>query len=95
MSREGAIGVFTAFFAAFPDFRHEIKDQFAEGDRVATRIVVSGTHQAEFMGIPATGKTIAFGAINITRVDHGKIVVHWVNSDALGMLQQLGTIPSP
>jgi steroid delta-isomerase-like uncharacterized protein len=95
MNREAAIGFFTAFVGAFPDIRHEIKDQFAEGESVATRLVVSGTHQAELMGIPATGHTIAIGAINIIHCDDGKLVEHWVSSDGLTMMQQLGVIPSP
>jgi steroid delta-isomerase-like uncharacterized protein len=95
MDRQAGLGFFAAFLAAFPDIRHEVQDQLAEGDRVATRIVVRGTHQAEFMGIPATGKAIAIGAINVVRLDHGKIAEHWVNSDALGMLQQLGVVPGP
>jgi steroid delta-isomerase-like uncharacterized protein len=95
MSREAALGLLGAFLTALPDIRHEIKDQLAEGDRVATRIVVTGTHQAELMGIPATGKTIVISSTNIHRIDHGKIVEQWANSDALGMLQQLGAIPAP
>jgi predicted ester cyclase len=57
--------------------------------------MVRGTHQNEMMGIPATGNEIAIGAINIVRVDEGKIAEHWVNSDSLGMLVQLGVVPAP
>lgn len=95
MDRAAGIGFFSAFLAAFPDIRHLVQDQLSEGDRVATRIVVRGTHQNEMMGIPATGNEIAISAINIVRVDEGKIAEHWVNSDALGMLVQLGVVPPP
>ena len=95
MDRGAGIGFFGAFLAAFPDISHQVQDQLTEGDRVATRIVVRGTHQKEMMGIPATGKEIAIGAINMIRVDDGKIAEHWVNSDSLGMLMQLGVVPSP
>jgi steroid delta-isomerase-like uncharacterized protein len=95
MDRQAGIGFFAAFLAAFPDIRHEVQDQLAQGDRVATRIVVRGTHQQEMIGIPATGEEIAIGAINIMRFDDGKIAEHWVNSDSLGMLVQLGVMPPP
>src|SRR5688572_920314 len=54
MDRQAGIGFFGAFLAAFPDITHRVEDQLAEDDRVATRIVVRGTHQREMMGIPAT-----------------------------------------
>jgi len=95
MDRGAGIGFFGDFLAAFPDISHQVQDQLSEGDRVATRIVVRGTHQKEMMGIPATGKEIAISAINMIRVDDGKIAEHWVNSDSLGMMMQLGVVPPP
>ena len=95
MNREAGIGFFGAFLAAFPDIRHQVQDQIAEGDRVATRIVVRGTHQAELMGIPATGNEMTISATNVVRVDRGQIAEHWVNSDGIGMLVQLGAMPPP
>jgi steroid delta-isomerase-like uncharacterized protein len=95
MDRGAGIGFFGAFLAAFPDISHQVQDQIAEGDRVATRIVVRGTHQNELMGIPATGNGMSIGATNVMRVDQNKIAEHWVNSDSFGMLVQLGAIPPP
>lgn len=95
MDVAGAIGFFTAFLTAFPGLRHEIEDQLAEGDCVATRVVVRGTHQGDFMGIPPTGREVAIKAINIQRVEDGRIAEQWVVSDSLGLLQQLGAIPAP
>ena len=95
LERAGAIAFFAAFLAAFPGIHHTIEDQFAADDRVATRIVVRGQHQADFMGMPPTGKEIMIGAINIHRFDGDKIAEQWVNSDALGLMQQLGAIPMP
>jgi steroid delta-isomerase-like uncharacterized protein len=93
MDREAGIGFFGAFLAAFPDIRHQVEDQLAEGERVATRIVVRGTHQQALMGIPPTGHAITIGAINVVRLEDGRIAEHWVTSDALGMLTQLGVVP--
>jgi steroid delta-isomerase-like uncharacterized protein len=90
----GAMGFFRGFIGAFPGIQHEIVDQFAAGDRVATRIVVTGVHTGDFMGMPPTGRSISIGAINIHRLAGGQVIEQWVNSDALGMLQQLGAIPA-
>jgi steroid delta-isomerase-like uncharacterized protein len=95
MDRAAGLGFFGAFLAAFPDITHQVEDQLAEGDRVATRIVVRGTQQQPMMGIPATGKAITIRAINIMRFDAGTIAEHWVNSDTLSMLSQLDVAPSP
>jgi steroid delta-isomerase-like uncharacterized protein len=95
MDREAIKPVWGAFFAAFPDLQHSIEDLFAEGDKVALRMVIRGTHRGDFQGIPPTGKTITLASINIMRCAGGKIVEQRVEYDALGMLQQLGVIPAP
>jgi steroid delta-isomerase-like uncharacterized protein len=95
MDREQAVAFFEAFFAAFPGITHEIQDQIGEGDRVATRIVVRGTHGGDFMGIPSTGREVEIKAINIHRVAEGRIVEQWVVSDGVGLLQQLGVLAAP
>lgn len=83
------------FAAAFPDQQMNIDDLVAEGDRVVARTTVSGTHQAEMEGIPATGKSIRVPTITIFRLEKGKIVEGWLVQDALGMMQQMGVIPAP
>jgi steroid delta-isomerase-like uncharacterized protein len=95
LDASGTIGFFGQFLAAFPGIRHKVLEQIAEDDRIATRISVNGTHRGEFMGMPPTGRDIAIGAINIHRVSEGRIVEQWVNSDTLGLMQQLGAIPAP
>jgi steroid delta-isomerase-like uncharacterized protein len=92
---EGMIQVFTAFRSAIPDMRMTVEDQVAEGDRVVSRATVSGTHQGELMGIPATGKSFSIGIIDILRLEGGKIAEHWGESDTMGMMQQLGVAPPP
>ena len=80
--------------AAFPGFSVRIEDQVAEGEKVATRITATGTHRGDFLGVPATGKQCSVGAIRIDRVVGGKLVENWEEFDALGMMQQLGAMPS-
>jgi steroid delta-isomerase-like uncharacterized protein len=84
-----------AFYAAFPDLTHTIADQIAEGDAVASRLVVRGTHQGEFQGIPPTGRPVEITAFGIHRVQDGQIVEQQLLFDALGLLQQLGVMPAP
>jgi steroid delta-isomerase-like uncharacterized protein len=80
---------------AFPDVRMTIEDMTAEGDRVAVRWTARGTQTGEMMEIPATGKPTTVTGIIVNRLAAGKIVESWGNFDALGMLQQLGVIPTP
>lgn len=83
------------FLVAFSDFHTTVEDIVAEGDLVAWRGTNYGTHKAEFMGIPPSGKQISTGVISITRFENGKIAENWNVSDSLGMMQQLGLIPAP
>ena len=93
---EGVKQWFSSMHTAFPDFRMNVEDMIAEGDKVVARVRMSGTHQGEFMGIDATGNRVTITGIDILRVNaDGKIVEHWGNFDDLGMMQQLGVVPSP
>jgi predicted ester cyclase len=83
------------FYKAFPDLHHTFEDQIAEGDKVVTRVTFHGTHQGTFQGIPATGKKIAVEATLVDRIVDGKFVEHWSNMDSMGLMQQLGVIPTP
>ncbi len=80
---------------AFPDVQLSVQEQVAEGDMVVTRWVASGTHQGEMMGIAPTGNRVTVAGISVERIVAGKIEETWDNYDALGMLQQIGAIPSP
>jgi len=80
---------------AFPDMRMTIDDMAADGDRVVLRWTARGTNTGEMMGMPATGKPVTVTGMSLNRLVAGKIVEGWTNFDALGMLQQLGVIPTP
>ena len=83
------------FFNAFPDLRATVDDIFGEEDRVVARFTVHGTHTGNLMGIAATGRQVTWTGINIYRIAGGKIAEEWFNEDTLGMMQQLGAIPTP
>ena len=94
-TREGWKQLAGMFRAAFPDMHLHIEDEIAEGDRVTTRFTAHGTHQGELMGIPATGKEVNVGGINIARIAGGKIMERWEEFDTMGMMVQLGVVPAP
>ena len=83
------------FQEAFPDFHTEIEDQIAEGDKVVTRWRMRGTHRGEFRGIAPTGNELEITGSGIFRFSEGKVVESWDNFDQLGMMVQLGVIPTP
>ncbi len=80
--------------AAFPDIQLTIDDQVAEGDKVLTRYTVRGTHKGEYAGVPPTNKQVTYTGMWLYRIEGGKIVERWGNNDRLGLLQQIGAIPS-
>lgn len=81
--------------SAFPDYKDTIEEVIAEGDKVVVRWTFRGTHEGDFQGIAPTHKQVTTTGISIFRVAAGKITDDWTNIDMLGMLQQLGAIPSP
>lgn len=91
---EGAKQLHQATLLGMPDWRTDIEDLIAEGNKVVARITITGTHTGDFFGIPATGRKIRISGIYIARIANGKIVEHWGEEDSLGLMQQLGAIPT-
>jgi steroid delta-isomerase-like uncharacterized protein len=92
---EGMTQLITLYRAAFPDLTATVEDMIAGGDKVAYRLTFRGTHQGELMGMPASGKQVTYTGIGIDKVVNGTIMEMWLNFDALGLLQQVGAVPSP
>jgi predicted ester cyclase len=93
---EGAKQFAATYREAFPDLTCTIEDMVAEGDKVVVRFRARGTHEGETEPFGrATGEQMEITGITIKRVSEGKIVEAWTNFDALGMMQQLGHLPSP
>ncbi|HKG71546.1 MAG TPA: ester cyclase [Nitrososphaeraceae archaeon] len=78
---------------AFPDLHHEIVDMVAEGDKVAIRLSVNGTHKEEFQGIPPTGKKLSLDEMGFITIIDGKITEGWISADTMRLKQQLGALP--
>ena len=83
------------FYSAFPDVHVTLDDLVVEGDRVAVRFTLGGTHKGEFMGSPPTSKKVTIREIGIIRIVGGKFVESWMRYDTLGLMQQLGLVPTP
>jgi steroid delta-isomerase-like uncharacterized protein len=94
-SPEGVKAVVSLFRNAMPDLRVVIEDMIAEGDKVATRYTLEGTHEGELFGVPPTGQRLSIKSISVERVSDGKIREHWRVTDSLDMMHQLGAIPAP
>lgn len=75
--------------AGFPDLRMEVQDAFEQGDKVAVRNILRGTHTGEFYGIPATGRTIEIMSNEIYRVTNGIIVEEWIVTDTASLFAQI------
>jgi steroid delta-isomerase-like uncharacterized protein len=93
-NKEGVKLFFEMFRAAFPEMRMEAREMVAEGDLVSARFVFTGTHQGEFMGVPATGKRVEVEGFDLVRVRDGRATEHWGQMDAMALMQQLGAIPA-
>jgi steroid delta-isomerase-like uncharacterized protein len=85
--------VFGRLHRAFPDLHVTTEDLIAEGDKVVARNTVTGTHQGEYMGLAATGKSITYDEIFIVRFAGGRIAETWGVVDVLSQLRQLGALP--
>ncbi len=93
--RDGMLAAMRYMRQAFPDGRAASVNLVAEDDKVVVQDVVRGTHQGEFMGVSATGRQVSFEFIHIFRLAEGRIVERWGLVDAMGLMMQLGAIPTP
>ena len=93
-TKEGVLELFRGYKAAFPDLRMDAEDILASGDKAVARVKATGTQKGEFMGMPASGKSVDIQLIDIMRFDDaGMVCEHWGVMDMLSMLQQLGAAP--
>ena len=93
--REGLKGAHVAIRSAFPDGHFDVEQLLAQGDLVFARGLVRGTHGGTFMGVAPTGKAVQFSTSRLFRLAGGRLTEGWTNADMMGLLQQLGAIPSP
>ena len=92
--REGLKEVIGMMRTAFPDIHWVAEESICSGEKVVTRFTWTGSHRGPFMGIPATGKSVAVKGVVIDLLAEGRMKESRILMDSLGMLQQLGVIPS-
>ncbi|MEU5480511.1 ester cyclase [Streptomyces mirabilis] len=92
--RDTYLGIVAANMKAFPDLRWTVEDMRAEGDTVAIRYTMTGTHKGPFAGVEATGRAIRAESMAFYRLAHGKIVEERAQLDMLSIFQQMGAIPA-
>jgi predicted ester cyclase len=92
---DGTLASFGAFLAGLPDISHTIEILTGSDDWVTAYITVRGTNSADLMGIPATGRTVEIRSMNLFRFQNGRVIEHRIVADNLGLMQQLGVIPTP
>lgn len=93
--RAGFLTFFQTLTSAFPDAHIEPAHVVTDEDHVCLAYTLTGTHQGEFQGVPATGKRIEVRGMQIGRFENGQIVERWGASDELGIMQQIGASPKP
>jgi steroid delta-isomerase-like uncharacterized protein len=82
------------WIASFPDLHFSVEQMLSEGDHVMMQLLMEGTHEGAWLGIPASGKKVQVRMFTVHRVVQGKIVEDWVLVESLGLFQQLGIIPN-
>ncbi len=93
--RAGMLATMRYVRQGFPDARAEILNVVAEGDKVVVHDRVRGTHEGEFFGVPPTGRQAVWEFIHIFRLADGRIAERWGVVDVMGLMQQLGAVPTP
>jgi steroid delta-isomerase-like uncharacterized protein len=93
--REGLKAIIFSLRSSFPDMHWAVQEIVAEGEKVVTRFVWTGTHRGPFLGIPATGRSVEVKGVVIDRLEDGKMADSRILMDTMGLMQQLGVIPAP
>ena len=91
----GLAEMVSVYRAALSDLRVDVEHQFTDGDYVATRFTIRGTHDGDLMGTPATGRQVAFSGLTISRCESGRIAEEWELTDTMALLRQVGAVPEP
>jgi steroid delta-isomerase-like uncharacterized protein len=94
VDRETTKHVVAMYRNSFPDLKHTVDEVIVEGDTVAARWTVRGTHRGEYQGIPATGKSVSQSGITFHHMRGGKICETWLSFDSAVVLQQIGAVPA-
>lgn len=95
LTRDGWKAFVQGFYTGFPDLRMEVQEVIETVDRAVLRVTYHGTHNGEFQGVPATGKSVAMTGIGIFEIRNGRAVENWAEINVIELMQQIGAIPTP
>jgi len=90
----GYLEIIAMMRGGFPDIQWTLEELICEGSSIAARFTMRGTHEGSFLGVPATGNKIAVQALNIYRLSGGRIIEEYGQPDLLGLMGQIGALPS-
>jgi steroid delta-isomerase-like uncharacterized protein len=90
---DGYMAIIGMMRSGFPDIQWTLEEMVSEGDRVAARFTMNGTHKGTFFGVPPTGKPIKVQASNFYKFSNGQIVEEYGQPDTFSLMQQIGAIP--
>ncbi|MFD3585386.1 ester cyclase [Streptomyces sp. NPDC058683] len=93
--RDNVAGLMTSVVTSIPDLHTEVKDIFAQGDKVVVRLVVSGTQTGPLLGVPASGRHVQWDAIDLYHLHNGKISEEWAGEDYVAFLNDTGAYKAP
>jgi steroid delta-isomerase-like uncharacterized protein len=93
--RSGIRGLWDLFLTAFPDLTSSVDEVISEGNKVALRWTIRGTHTGELLGIPASNKSITLPITEVFRVENGQLAEAWDRYDRLHLMEQIGAAPAP
>jgi steroid delta-isomerase-like uncharacterized protein len=91
---KGYLMIIAMMRSGFPDIQWTIEDMVSENEKVAVRFIMRGTHKGAFFGVPATGKIITVQAMNFYRLAGNQIIEEYGQPDMLGLLTQIGAVPT-
>jgi steroid delta-isomerase-like uncharacterized protein len=95
MGKAEVRGFYEAIFAAFASPKLQFHEVFGVGEILCIRFTMTGRHDGDFMGVPATGREIALDGITVLHFRDGRCIERWSQADMLGLLVQVGAVPAP
>ena len=90
---DGLKPIVAAIRKGFPDLHYEIKEIIVNDSMAVARVIMTGTQKDSLFDLPPTGKKITVNQINIEKIRNGRVVEHWLVTDELTMMKQLGVVP--
>ena len=91
----GYLAIIRMMRSGFPDIQWTLEEMVTEGDKIAARYTMRGTHQGAFFGVPPTGKTIQVQSMGFYKLSGNQFIEEHGLPDMLLLLQQIGAITTP